>query len=131
MKIFCCECKTEVAARLINGREAYPHRPDLAALPFWKCDNCGNRVGCHHKTADKTKPLGCITNAAMRNARKHIHALIDPVWLSGQVSREEIYQHISNKTGKTYHTASIRTIEEARNVYRIARDFIREINKQR
>lgn len=42
--IFCCGCQTDVQARLTSGREVYPHRDDLASLPFWKCDGCGNTV---------------------------------------------------------------------------------------
>lgn len=86
---------------------------------------CGNYVGCHHKTKDRTRPLGCIPNEALRNARRHIHALIDPAWQSGKVERSKLYQYLSDKLGKSYHTADIRTIEEARNVYRLAREFIR------
>ena len=56
--IFCCGCQRKVDARLTNGEEMYPHRYDLANLPFWKCDVCQNFVGCHHKTKNRTKPLG-------------------------------------------------------------------------
>lgn len=127
MNIFCCECASEVTARLTDGREIYPHRPDLATLPFWKCLKCSNYVGCCYKTADRTRPLGCIPNATIRNARQHIHKLIDPVWKSGRITREVIYQHLSEMMGSEYHTANIRTIEEARAVYRIAKNFIKNI----
>lgn len=60
MKIYCTGCGKDVQARLTDGAERYPHRPDLYELPFWKCDTCGNYVGCHHKTRAPTKPLGCI-----------------------------------------------------------------------
>ena len=58
--IFCCGCQSDVQARLTDGAEIYAHRRDLASLPFWKCDACGNFVGCHHKTKHRTRPLGCI-----------------------------------------------------------------------
>lgn len=58
--IFCCCCENDVHARLTDGREIYPHRHDLYSLPFWRCDGCGNHVGCHHKTKDRTRPLGVI-----------------------------------------------------------------------
>ncbi len=60
MLIYCCGCNEKIKARLTNGEEIYPHRTDLYLLPFWKCDSCGNFVGCHHKTDNPTKPLGCI-----------------------------------------------------------------------
>jgi len=118
MKIYCCECKTEVDARLTDGAEIYPHRPDLSNLPFWKCDSCGNYVGCHHKTKNKTRPLGCIPNQQIKNARKEIHKILDPLWKSGCVDRKTLYAAISEHIGWTYHTAKIRSIEDARNIYR-------------
>src|SRR4051812_7339665 len=80
MRLYCCQRRGEVDARLTDGGEIYPHKPDLCGLPFWKCDGCGNYVGCHHKTQDRTRPLGNIPNKAMREARKHIHRILDPLW---------------------------------------------------
>lgn len=120
-RLYCCACAAEVDARLTDGIEIYPHRPDLAELPFWRCDACGNFVGCHHKTKARTTPLGCIPTPELKRARKHIHALIDPVWKSGRIGRREIYAAISAAVGWEYHTAKIRTIDEARAVYRAAR----------
>jgi hypothetical protein len=119
MDIWCCGCNREVSARLTSGREVYGHRPDLAALPFWKCDTCGNFVGCHHKTAERTKPLGCIPTPALKDARQHIHRVLDPIWKSGRMKRGEVYQAIAARIGvPEYHTAEIRDIEQARAVYR-------------
>ena len=64
--IECVECKATVEARLTDGSEIYPHRKDLHKLPFWKCDHCGNFVGCHHKTKKRTRPLGCIPNKEIK-----------------------------------------------------------------
>ena len=121
MKIYCVCCGHEVEARLTDGKEIYSHRPDLYSLPFWKCDTCGNFVGCHHKTKDRTRPLGNIPTKELREARKHIHALLDPIWQSGKMKRKEVYAFISEKCGWKYHTAKIRSIEEAREVYKIIR----------
>lgn len=127
--LYCCGCGGKTRARLTDGSEVYPRRPDLGQLPFWKCDQCGNYVGCHHRSHDRTRPLGCIPDPAMRNARSHIHALIDPAWQAGVIRREDLYHHLSEATGRKYHTANLRTIEEARRVYAIARDFIRAAHK--
>ena len=108
----------DVDARLTNGAEIYPHRSDLANLPFWKCDVCGNYVGCHHKTSSPTKPLGCIPTKELRKARNHIHSLLDPLWQSGRFKRKELYRIISNNFGYEFHTSEIRSIEEAKNIYR-------------
>ena len=80
--IYCCGCATDVNANLKSGKDIYPHRADLHSLPFWMCPTCKNFVGCHHKTRNRTAPLGCIPTTELKNARRHLHALIDP--LGGQ-----------------------------------------------
>lgn len=120
MTIYCCQCGGDVSARLSDGGEVYPHRKDLCSIPFWICDTCGNFVGCHHKTKNRTQPLGCIPNQEIRNARKHLHSIIDPIWQSGKMTRSAIYKAISNEIGWNYHTAKTRTIEECKAAYRAA-----------
>ena len=122
-RIHCCGCGGEVGARLTDGGEIYPHRADLRSLPFWRCDACGSFVGCHHKTKNRTQPLGCIPTPELKEARKKLHALIDPIWQSGRMSRRELYAALSRELGWKYHTAMIRTIEEARAAYRAARKY--------
>jgi len=117
--IYCCGCDKDVTARLTDGAEIYPHRSDLSSLPFWKCDTCGNYVGCHHKTKERTKPLGNIPTPELRKARSHIHALLDPLWQSGKIGRGRLYEILSDKLGWRYHTANIRSVDEARRVYRL------------
>lgn len=118
--IWCCGCAADVRARLTSGREVYPHRPDLSKLPFWKCDGCGNHVGCHYKTKNRTNPLGNIPTPELRTARQHIHRVIDPIWKGKRMSRGKLYAIISEKIGRQYHTGEIKTLDEAREVYRIA-----------
>jgi hypothetical protein len=118
-EIYCCGCEQNVLPRLTDGAEIYPHRRDLFKLPFWKCDSCGNYVGCHYKTRNPTKPLGCIPTAEIKNARQEIHKILDPIWRSGRMARRAVYAEISDQIGWNYHTAKIRSIEEARKVYRI------------
>ena len=111
--IHCCGCGKVVAPRLTNGKEIYPHREDLHELPFWKCDTCGNFVGCHHKSRERTKPLGSIPTPGIRNARKVIHAVLDPMWKSGSFTRSGLYHRLSKVIGRQYHTAEVNTFEEA------------------
>jgi hypothetical protein len=114
MQIYCCECARDVEARLTDGREIYPHRADLAELPFWKCDVCKNYVGCHYKRAStRTKPLGCIPNEEVRRARSQIHAVLDPLWAGNKEKRNRIYVKLSTKLGREFHTAWIKTRAEA------------------
>lgn len=127
-EVYCCGCQRMVLARLTDGWEVYAHRSDLAELPFWKCDTCGNHVGCHHKTKDRTRPLGNIPTRELKIARQHIHRLLDPIWQHGKMPRGKVYSVLAKRLGlEAYHTAEIRTIEEARKVYAVVRDIIREI----
>lgn len=125
-KIYCCGCGCAVDARLTYGSEIYPHRKDLVALPFWKCDVCGNSVGCHHKTKNPTEPLGVIATPEIKRARQHIHQILDPIWKSGRMKRGAIYAEIASRLGvKEYHTSNIKTLEYARKVYRAILDIER------
>lgn len=125
--IFCCNCDAEVQARLTNGAEIYPHRQDLAHLPFWRCDGCKQHVGCHHKAKRKdgkvdTTPLGVIATPALRAARIRLHHdMIDPLWRSGRIKRGHLYNLISVEFGRAYHSAELRTLEEARAVWIIVK----------
>lgn len=126
MKIYCCGCERDVEARLTSGKEIYPHRRDLYDLPFWKCDDCGGKVGCHHKTKDRTRPLGNIPTKEITEARQHIHRLLDPMWQRGGWPRGKIYARLTHVIGREYHTAEIRSVDEARVVYAALQQLQRE-----
>lgn len=130
MKIFCVGCGQETEARLTNGGEIYPHRPDLYEIPFWKCDTCKNYVGCHWKTNAPHTPLGVIPTKALMEARKRIHALLDPLWKSGKISRGKAYAYISHRFGKTYHNGELATTEDAKKVYEIVQALQKELTKE-
>ena len=118
MNIYCCGCRAYVSARRTTGKDIYPHRTDLQSRLFWRCDQCGNWVGCHRKGQN---PLGCIPTPEIRRARMFIHNLLDPLWKNGPLRRTDVYRMISDEIGREYHTAEIRTLEEARDIYRIVR----------
>lgn len=121
--LYCCGCKERVVPILIYGTDVYPHRIDLADKLFWYCIACGNYVGCH---PGGDRPLGNIPTPELRKARQHIHAILDPIWKSKRLSRSAIYAMISEQVGWNYHTAKIRTIEEARKVYQIVQGISRK-----
>lgn len=126
IELYCCQCGCDVQARLTNGKEIYPHRPDLYQLPFWRCDSCKCHVGCHHKTDNPTRPLGCIPTGAIVNMRKRIHAVIDPLWKPDVRTRRVIYSKLSAVLGRRYHTADLRTMEECRLILEAARALTAE-----
>lgn len=116
--IFCCACDKDVDAELIDGLAVYPHRRDLYDLPFWRCPTCSNFVGCHHKTKNRTKPLGVIASPEIKAARQHIHRILDPLWKQNLISRGDVYRRLSETLGRQYHTSDLRTLEECRAIYR-------------
>jgi hypothetical protein len=127
MKLYCIGCKKDQEARLTNGEEMYPHRQDLYSLPFWKCTECPAFVGCHHKTNTPTKPLGYLATKEIKQARMKIHDKLDPLWKSGKFSRREIYAKLSDRIGKTFHSAEIKSIEEADEVHKALTELTYEI----
>ena len=120
MKIYCCGCSEKVEARLTDGREIYPHRPDLYHIPFWLCDTCGAYVGCHwKKQSEHTKPLGYLATQEIRDVRGKIHSVLDPLWKTGKIKRKDAYAEISTALGYTFHTGNIKDLAEGQRIYDI------------
>lgn len=126
MNIFCCECRRDMNCNLIKGNVAYPHRENLFSLNFYQCPVCKNFVGVHKGTY---RPLGVIANSEIKNARRHIHNLLDPIWKTGKIGRKKCYKLISEELGYEYHTANLKTIDECRTVYRIIQRIKRNIKE--
>jgi hypothetical protein len=124
MTLWCCGCQREVEAVCATGGEIYPHRTDLHKKRFWRCPTCGNYVGCH---PGSEKPLGNIPTPELRKARSHVHAILDPIWKTKRMARGAIYAKISERIGRQYHTGEIKTIEDARLVYRIVQEIASEV----
>lgn len=91
------KCACGGSPRLTDGREVYPHLPNLHHKRFWVCSSvgCDARVGCH---AGGSKPLGPImANAALRQARQRVHELFDPMWKSGRIDRTRAYDWLARR----------------------------------
>lgn len=129
MEIYCCGCETEVTAKLVSGLQVYPHRDDLGDIPFWQCPTCNNFVGCHHKSKNRTAPLGCIPTPEIKQRRMALHAIIDPIWKSKVVSRTKLYALISEKMGYEYHTAKLRSTEECYRAYKAVEEIKLELKQ--
>jgi len=117
MKIYCCNCEKDVNTVKKDGGEIYSHRPDLKHKIFFVCENCNNFVGQNTKNG---KPLGVIPTKEIRSFRQTIHQLIDPLWKDDIISRNKLYLILSEKFGEEYHTASLRTEDECREIIKIA-----------
>jgi hypothetical protein len=100
---------------LTDGREIYPHRSDLGDLPFWKCDKCGNYVGCHHKTRNRTRPLGVIPTKELRRLRQEIHKKLAVIEDYG-MTRNQIYAHMTSsmRLKRKFHTAELKNKTDAK-----------------
>lgn len=94
MAVSCPYCGKQ--AHLVGGKKIYPHRPDLYEKHFHECEPCGAFVGCHIGTVN---PLGRLANAELRKKKMMAHALFDPIWRSGQMSRSEAYKMLAEKLG--------------------------------
>lgn len=86
-KVITCDYCGKIV-NLVTGREIYPHRPDLYAKRFYRCEPCDAYVGCHPGTQT---PLGRLANAELREAKKAAHAAFDPFWKSGELKRGKAY----------------------------------------
>ncbi len=119
--IYCCGCKATMICELVRGDKVYPSRKDLKSLFFWKCGKCNNFVGTH-KNSSRHIPLGVIPTKELKNARRHIHQILDPLYISGKYKRKEIYDTISDHVGYRYHTAQTKCIDECRKIYRFIKN---------
>lgn len=90
-------------AALVTGKAIYPRLSYLHSKKFWQCEPCEAYVGCHEPNigyGDGTRPLGLLANAELRDAKKSVHAVFDPIWQekSGK-SRRQAYQWLAEKMG--------------------------------
>lgn len=95
-KVFCNYCNIE--ACLVTGDIIYPNRPDLKDKYFWYCNNCNAYVGTH-TNSKRHAPLGRLANKELRLWKNNAHALFDPIWKSGQMSRIEAYEWLACQLG--------------------------------
>ena len=90
-------------ATLVSGAQLYPHRPELVERRFWECAACQAWVGCHTPRGDDDpecpRPLCTLADASLRRWRNSAHALFDPLWQSGQMTRGQAYEWLAKKMG--------------------------------
>lgn len=128
--IWCTGCNRRVSARLTDGSEMYPSRPDLAELPFWVCETPGCRafVGTHHKTKNRYKALGFLATPEVKKWRMMIHGILDPLWKQNKIKRGQAYKYVSDRIGRDFHTAQIYSEEDGRQVYEIIKGLKQKLD---
>lgn len=67
---------------------------------MYLCRKCDAYVGCHQNTR---KPLGTMANRELREWRMKTHAVIDPLWRSGKMTRRHMYKTLNNTFNKEIH----------------------------
>jgi hypothetical protein len=101
--VICPYC-TKPAA-LVESNEIYgAFSPDYGK--FWQCKPCGAYVGTH-KNSPKHVPLGRLANKELRDWKKKAHAVFDPLWKSGRMSRNLAYHLLQTKMNMGKNDAHI------------------------
>jgi hypothetical protein len=82
-------------AVLVHNRALYGK--NIGEWPVvWYCLCCEASVGCHPFSV---YPLGRMADRATKNARAQVHALLDPLWQSGRMTREQAYWRLAELMG--------------------------------
>ena len=118
--VFCINCQKVVRAYKETGDKIYAHRPDLQHKIFYVCPNCLNYIGTHRDTGE---PLGTIPTPELRECRKELHTLLDPLWKYTKFDRSKVYEMVSEEIGYTFHIAQINNMEEYEAAKLIINDF--------
>ncbi|MFY9480251.1 MAG: zinc-finger-containing protein [Aquabacterium sp.] len=91
----CRHCGAEV--NLVSNAEIYGR--EYGEWPWtFMCQgpNCRAYVGLHPFTGI---PMGTLATAPIRNARKAAKDLFNPLWQSGQMTRDEAYAWLAGELG--------------------------------
>ena len=83
-------------AECLRGSDVYKHRPELWHKWFHVCRVCDARVGCH---GDTQNALGRMANKELREAKIAAHAVFDPLWKSGKMTRRNAYAWLATRLG--------------------------------
>lgn len=85
---------------------------------YW-CEPCDAYVGCHNNTRN---PLGTMANKELREWRRKAHAVFDPLWREGHMSRKKAYQRLKDKMGHTTHIGES-DVQMCKQIIKVMRDF--------
>lgn len=88
MIVTCPYCGRE--AEFIDSKDYYSNGISYGMI--YICRKCDATCGTHRKTG---KPFGSLANKKLRELRKQCHAIIDPWWKSGKMTRNEAYRKLA------------------------------------
>lgn len=71
---------------------------------IWDCRPCDAYVGVHKGTET---PLGTLADRETRQARRRAHAVFDPLWTFGKMSRRDAYRLMQDMMQMTAEEAHI------------------------
>ena len=113
--LYCCGCKQKVMATEIKQKKKY----------YFKCD-CGLIIETDNNP-DFPQPLGNICNKELKNAKLIIFNLINDFHKSYD-ELVELFKFITEKLNlkSQLHIGNIKTIKEARKVYKIIKSYINQ-----
>jgi len=94
---------------LVTGKVIYPKRRDLFGKHYYLCALCDAYVGCHDGTL---APFGRLANRKLRAAKQAAHAVFDPLWRSGRVTRKQAYAWLAKELGITTANCHIGMFDE-------------------
>lgn len=127
-EVVCDYCQRP--AELVTGEVTYPHRKDLARRLFWHCAPCQAWVSCHlpagtpgqRGRGDGTLPMGRLAKADLRQWRTSFHAVFDPIWKTGTMTRDAAYAVIAKEMGidESKCNSSLFSLEQCQDATRIA-----------
>ena len=89
----CPYCQKD--AEWTSNEVIYGRRYGKSWMCYW-CKDCDSYVGCHQNTR---QALGMMANKELRQLRMKCHALFDPLWKEGSMSRKSAYHFLKKGTG--------------------------------
>lgn len=123
-------------AEFVNGNRIYSTPGPWNRLWFWACFDCLAWVGCHkrnHQYGRKgDEPFGILANEELRNAKRHVHRLLDPLWQQKGISRKEAYRVLADAMGISKNDCHVGMfdLERCREAYRALMKVHRELQEE-